>query len=99
MASSEFYTDLSKWEPTIAKGLLTRKQAVLIVKMLPGTLLSTSAFILIPGWYGWVLTAVLVAVLVVPFLLRFFDYDRTFKRSITFYLTEKKRTYQKIGKE
>lgn len=99
MASSEFYTDLSKWEPTIGRGLFTRKQGGLILKMVPGALLSTGAFILIPGWYGWVLTIVLVSTTLIPFLLRFFDYDRTLKRSMTFYLTEKKRTYQKIGKE
>lgn len=95
MASSDFYADLSKFEPTMANGTMTKKQVKLLIRIVPTMGLIAGFFILVPNVLGWLLTFVLSIVLLGPLLLKFTGYWGTVVHAYHFYMTIKHRHYDK----
>lgn len=68
---SKFYKDLSKFEPVDRLGF-TKRQRVMIIKMIPGTLaiLAYIIFLDMEGIAFWILSLVTGSIFIVPPLLK-----------------------------
>ena len=92
---SKFYKDLSKFEPVDRLGF-TKRQRVMIIKMIPGTLaiLADIIFLDMEGIAFWILSLVTGSIFIVPPLLKGLGKWEEYSNKIEFFLKKQDRHYE-----
>ena len=92
---SKFYKDLSKFEPVDRLGF-TKRQRVMIIKMIPGTLaiLAYIIFLDMEGIAFWILSLVTGSIFIVPPLLKGLVKWKEYSNKIEFFLKKQDRHYE-----